>query len=561
MNKTPRMVFPVLFRVLCCTWTGVFLSCSFNMAGSVTEGGNVEVAGVVVAPNGKPVSGAQVALRTSDYLKDTVGIVPPRSEFANAVTDNNGRFKLDSLGAGEYCITATSGESLAVLVKLDAQPGSITLPPDTLHAASKISGTVVNQSKAVNATYVQVFGLDRIARVDSASGAYQLTAIPEGTYRLQVEVSSPLFKPFAVPNVTCSQGQIKIVDTITIAPFYGEDYSAWPYSMTVKFYTTPAGASVAGTVVNFPAVVRLRGPVFAFGQCLADGHDLRFANSKGVHLPFEIERFDPSDSIADVWVLVDTIKGNDSTAITMYWGNQNAVVQSLASSVFDTGSGYEAVWHLNNRGLTERVDATANANNAAPAPGTYEGDEWTYGLIGGCDSLDDNDDHLVAPSINPGKAVTLSMWINMYEMTASLRQYFIGKAGPVAGKPPFYSLMFSQADNQSGALAMNLTTNGKPDSVSGGTLTLNAWYNVVGTYDGTSLKVYVNGVLAGSKPAAGPVDTSAANVYIGYYDKLSQKLHGKIDEVRIMKTAVGGDFIKLSYENQKENSTLVGFGN
>jgi hypothetical protein len=445
MNKlTYKILFPFACMV-CGAWACLVVSCTYNVAGSVTEGGNVAV-GTVVDANGKGIAGVQVALRPSDFLADTAGALPSRNISANAVTDGKGRFRLDSIGPGQYCIAATSGESLAVKWKVEFQAGvftDTTLAATQIKAAAKIDGIVVNQAKTNNATYVRVYGLDRIARVDSVSGRYALGAIPEGTYQLQIDVSSQLFKPVPIPNISCTNGEDKTIDTIAIAPFYGEDYSLWSNTLSIKLNTTAGGANVANTITGFPVLVRLRSPTFAFAQCLPDGRDLRFANSKGTHLPFEIERFDPNAQIADVWVLVDTVKGNDSTFLSVYWGNAGAATQSMSSTVFDTARGYVAVWHLNDRALNDRRDATGSGNNAVPAPGTYEGDEWTYGLIGGCDSLDDNDDHLLGPSISTGGAITLSMWVNLYELTASLKQYFIGKAGPVSGRQPLYSLMLN----------------------------------------------------------------------------------------------------------------------
>jgi Concanavalin A-like lectin/glucanases superfamily/Domain of unknown function (DUF2341)/Carboxypeptidase regulatory-like domain len=559
MNKN-RSIRSIPVCLLLCAGVCLYIRCTTNVAGSVTEGGNVEIAsvtGTVVDAAGNDVAGAQVELRPSDFLKDTSGKAPSRNIAANAVSDTKGNFKIDSIDPGDYCISAARGDSLAVLVRISLLPGDTSLAPARLAPVARIEGTVINQYKILNATYVRVHGLDKIARVDSATGSFSLVAVPEGTYQLQIDVSSPLYKPVAIPNVACASGGNTDVDTIAIAPFYGEDYTQWQYSSTVKLNTTSSGAQVSGSVSGFPVLIRLRSPVFAFGQALADGRDLRFANSKGTHLPFEIERFDPNAQVADVWVLVDTVKGNDSTLLTMYWGNANAVVQSASGTVFDTSLGYVAVWHLNDRALNERRDATFNYYNASPAPGTYEGDEWTYGLIGGCDSLDDNDDHLVAPDINAGSALTVSMWVNMYELTSSLRQYFIGKAGSVAGKPPLYSLML----NSGNQLAMNVTVKGRPDSVSGGSLLLNSWYFVTGTYDGTTLKVYVNGILVNSKEVSGQIDTSTTNLYIGYFDRISQKLHGKIDEVRLLREAQSADWIKLCFENQKLNSTFVAFGN
>ncbi len=78
------------------------------------------------------------------------------------------------------------------------------------------------------------------------------------------------------------------------------------------------------------------------------------------------------------------------------------------------------------------------------------------------------------------------------------------------------------------------------DVCNGGTIALNEWSHIAGTYDGTVLRVYVNGVEALSCPhsAPGPVGTNGHDVEIGsrlggiggYFD-------GQLDELRIWNIA------------------------
>jgi hypothetical protein len=556
MNDASRKALQTLAGILCGATACLFLACTLNVAGSATEGGNVEVAGVIVDSNGRPVKGADIVLRSSNFLKDTSGAVPPRNIAADVVTDNNGHFSIDSIYAGEYCITASSGDSLAVLIKFGAKPSdTVFLDTTPLAPSAEIKGTVVCQGATVSAMFVQVYGLDKIARVDNATGAFRLFSVPAGAFRLQVLTSSSQFTPLVIPDVFCAQGEKKTLDTITIASFGNENYSLWANTASVTVNTTASGANVSGTVANFPLLVRLRSPAFTFGQFQTDGHDVRFANRKGKHLPFEIERFDPYGGIADIWVLADTIQANDTTTFTMYWGNPNAVAHSFSTMVFDTAFGYASVWHCNDMALNDRIDATYNANSALPLT-NYEGDEGTYGIIGGCDSLDDNDDRLKAQNIDVKAEITIDMWVNICEPTTGLRQYFLSKAASSHGKAPVFGLLY----NEKGELAMNISAGNKADSISGGPVPMNAWCYVAGTYDGAILKVYVDGVLQNAKAVTGMVDSTWNNVYIGYFDKLSQKLHGKIDEVRVRRNAVTADWIKLTYENQKGNATMVKIG-
>ena len=117
-------------------------------------------------------------------------------------------------------------------------------------------------------------------------------------------------------------------------------------------------------MTGFPVLIRLTGSAFDFSQAQTSGGDLRFAKSDNTPLPYEIERWDPAAGMAEVWVKVDTVLGNDNThAITMYWGNPNVADSSNGAAVFDTASGFQGVWHLGEAGNTVAKDATINGFN------------------------------------------------------------------------------------------------------------------------------------------------------------------------------------------------------
>jgi hypothetical protein len=71
--------------------------------------------------------------------------------------------------------------------------------------------------------------------------------------------------------------------------------------------------------------------------------------------------------------------------------------------------------------------------------------------------------------------------------------------------------------------------------------TLNTWYHVAATYDGTTRKIYVNGILAGSDtPVADSHNVSTANNFrIGSFNTgTGEYFNGNLDEVRIWNRAL-----------------------
>ena len=53
------------------------------------------------------------------------------------------------------------------------------------------------------------------------------------------------------------------------------------------------------------------------------------------------------------------------------------------------------------------------------------------------------------------------------------------------------------------------------NSSSSSSLSADTWYVVVGTYDGTTQKLYLNGTLVASKSLSGSIKTSTTPIYIG----------------------------------------------
>ncbi|WP_117614965.1 endo-beta-N-acetylglucosaminidase H [Chryseobacterium kwangjuense] len=68
-------------------------------------------------------------------------------------------------------------------------------------------------------------------------------------------------------------------------------------------------------------------------------------------------------------------------------------------------------------------------------------------------------------------------------------------------------------------------------------LNANTWYHVAATYDGSTMKIYINGVLDASKSQTGSVNSNGA-FYVGYSYATSRNFNGKVDEVRVWKKAL-----------------------
>lgn len=62
---------------------------------------------------------------------------------------------------------------------------------------------------------------------------------------------------------------------------------------------------------------------------------------------------------------------------------------------------------------------------------------------------------------------------------------------------------------------------------------MGAWYALAGTYDGTKLRLFVNGELVGSFNTTGAIATSTKPLYIGSVEGQGDVFNGYVDEVRV----------------------------
>ncbi len=75
-------------------------------------------------------------------------------------------------------------------------------------------------------------------------------------------------------------------------------------------------------------------------------------------------------------------------------------------------------------------------------------------------------------------------------------------------------------------------------------LPLNAWTHLAATYDGATVRVYVNGIAVGTAPVSGSIVASTLPFRIGGNAVWGEFFHGLIDEVRVYNRALGAAEIR-----------------
>jgi hypothetical protein len=364
-----------------------------------------------------------------------------------------------------------------------------------------------------------------------------------------------------------------------------EDMSLWVHSEHTYLSTSVAGANVVGSVTDFPVLVRLHGSEFSFDEWgdPATGSDLRFSDGGGNGLDYEIEEWvnntGTADDHATVWVKVPLIHGSDNDQfIVMHWGRANITGRSAPREVFAHDLGNAGVWHLSEQGVGGQASLmnASSADNALVPENFTDGDGGSTGsasLIGRGVDLDDVDDWLHVPNTGSGDALeprgdmAMSCWARP-SMVSGGNAIFMDRRNESDGKG--WASYFLYLDWGGGRPRFIWVNEQGVESyvVSTQPIVAGQWQYLTAVKEGSVLRIFVNGIDCTDPPeaasTAGPSGTlidATWDVRIGAENGSGhRKFAGLLDELRISSVARSSHWAKLCYENQKEDQSLVWFG-
>jgi len=141
---------------------------------------------------------------------------------------------------------------------------------------------------------------------------------------------------------------------------------------------------------------------------------LRFTDSDGTVLAYEIEKWDETGS-SYVWVKVPQIDQNSNTDyVYIYYGNTGASDGQTESSVWN--SGYKMVQHFNESSGVH-YDSTANNFDSNSVTVTEQGAD--IGQIDGADHFNGAGDNITITAISPASQVTVTTWFKRLGVAGS----------------------------------------------------------------------------------------------------------------------------------------------
>jgi len=323
----------------------------------------------------------------------------------------------------------------------------------------------------------------------------------------------------------------------------------WQARKKIQFDTASKAADIKDNLTDVPVLVRLSTGNFNFSGAKEDGSDLRFVGEDDKSpLKYHIEKFDPKEEIALIWVKVPRIAGgSNQDFIWMYYNNSSAPDGQDPGGTYDVNQG--AVYHFAEKNGTPQ-DSTAYKNNAA----SFRGMLGLPSVIGsGAQFIEPDASMRIAksPSLNFAKGFTFSAWVRP-DRTDSAMQVFSwddGSQSLVIGiddAKPYCSLSVGRGRSAATPKTASLSTK--------------AWSHLAVTIEpDKEMKLYLNGNEVSSSKIKMTMPAPNADLFIAASAKGSGHFFGDLDEIQLSNTARPAGWIKAEFQGQGPDGVLTSY--
>ncbi len=181
---------------------------------------------------------------------------------------------------------------------------------------------------------------------------------------------------------------------------------------------------------------------------------------------------------------------------------------------------------------------------------------WTTGQVGGALSFDGLDDYVdVAHSsdFDIETSFSVELWFKAHPTQLSPDGLFgvIDKSHRSTGRPPYWSGWVMQGHVDFGWLWFGIGNGADFSGVETNTSVLDdVWHHIIGVFDGSNVKVYLDAVLQGSTSFSGTPVNNTDPLHIGRTRWQGRNFNGLIDGVRIYDQALSAAKIQQLYQER-----------
>jgi hypothetical protein len=359
-----------------------------------------------------------------------------------------------------------------------------------------------------------------------------------GTYNQVYYFSEPIHKYYW--SVNCSDDKSWTNETfyftterVTVMnPFS----NGWNYRKKIEINHNIIDCNLT----NFPILINIS-DVDLNLKAQSNGNDIVFMDGDGIAnvLSHEIEYYDSGNLTS--WVNITDLREYENTTIYMYYGNPSVINMEDVSGVWD--SNFVMVQHLDET-FGAHFDSTRYGNDGI----NYGSNQNYKGKIDGANSFDGNNDWIDCSngeSLDIIGNITLEAWV---KRTGDGYGSYLGIISRMGSSYNRYQLRYKPADDVVQFFLGDSSDYTIVDS--NDDLSLDVWTHLVATWDGTTMKLFVNGIEQNDIGTfTGSPTLSYQTLELGRYTDLNY-FGGGIDEVRISDVKRSSCYIETQYKNQ-----------
>jgi hypothetical protein len=207
---------------------------------------------------------------------------------------------------------------------------------------------------------------------------------------------------------------------------------------------------------------------------------------------------------------------------------------------------FVGVWYLNETATDEGTTGTHYDSTSNNHDGDQVENENIAGQVGNGQDFDGDDDWIdVGSSIPNLTSATWSAWVK--QDTADDYACVIAKWA--AGDEGW---LFAARSTKIAVETPNDTV-----YYSTNTMSINTWYHIAATADGSVVRMYKDGSADETTSQSSAINNTGTSTYIGRIPNFAWYYPGIIDEVRLSNAARSAAWINAEYDNQDDPSTFV----
>jgi hypothetical protein len=218
--------------------------------------------------------------------------------------------------------------------------------------------------------------------------------------------------------------------------------------------------------------------------------------------------------------------------------------------------GLVAYWNFEDGSGTTTIDHSNNSNTGtliAMATSTNGG--WTTGKAGngGVLDFDGSDDYVNisdSSSFDITSEISISAWALFRDNATGDQQHIVSRDHSASGSP-YIDWALNQDGPSNDKMEFALQIDGALHIAESSVVpTINVWHHYVGTYDGSTMKLYEDVIEIATKSVSGSITDTNKDVQIGAEDDagtIRRVIDGQIDEVRIYNRALSAAEIRMLY--------------